>query len=324
MEISVVIPCQGRVPALVETLSSLGRQMLEPDRFEVIVVDNGTAEPAGPVVAAETFRFAVTVLEQPDAGAARARNAGARQARAPLLLFLDADMLADPNLLGHHLRCRQQGDRRLVAGARDSWPAARQNLFTRTVELDRNFIPGQPCTFQQVFSANLSIGRQDFLDMGGFDEAFPLSGFEDIDLAYRGVQDGMTLVCCAEAVAYHNHPVTFLQACQRARQYQRSAVLLLHKHPELTPQIDYLQDKMPISRSDPPGLIARKTARSILALPPAVWAMERIVGLLEHRLPRPALLRFFYWKVLGSYQLRGIREGLRRYGPLSPLQGAGT
>jgi len=36
--------------------------------------------------------------------------------------------------------------------------------------------------------------------------------------------------------------------------------------------------------------------------------------LLERRWPSPRLLEFLYWKIIGSYQLMGLREGLRQYG----------
>lgn len=319
MDVSVIVPCRGRAAVLLQTLESLNGQTLQGQRFEVIVVDDGADPPIADQVHSEASRLNLAILRQPNQGAARARNQGADQAQAPILLFLDADVLAGPQLLVEHLRCHRQHTHALVSGLRRPWEPARQTLFSRILDLDTNFTPGRRCTFQEAFSTNLSIAKADFFSLGGFDETFPPgSAYEDVDFAYRAVRQGLRLICCPEAIGYHNHSLDLRQACRRAQDYQRSAPLLFRKHPELRGQIAYLRDKEPISwRSDPLSLIARKAARRLLAWRPVLWTMERIVSLLERCWPQPALLRFLYWKVLGSYQLRGFHEGLRRYGPLA-------
>lgn len=90
LRVSVIIPLYNKARFVRRALESVARQTLAD--FETIVVDDGSTD-AGDKVAAEfcerdaRFRF----LRQPNAGPGAARNRGVREARAPLVAFLDAD-----------------------------------------------------------------------------------------------------------------------------------------------------------------------------------------------------------------------------------------
>ncbi len=326
--ISVIIPVYSRLPALKETLLSLAGQSLAASGYEVIVVDDGSTEDLEGALGNLQVPYDLRVFQQHNKGAAAARNLGAQTARADLLLFLDADMIADPHLLAEHLQAQAEHPRALVAGLRKPWPAACTSPVSQVLDLDSN-LPDQgdttDCTviaigFDRVFTANLSICKAHFYEIGWLDESFPPgSAWEDMDFAYRAERAGFALLCNTRAIGYHNHPLTFAELCQKTRRYQASAALFFQKHPELRGRIPYLRDKEPIRWGrDPWLLVLRKIARQFLALPPVLALMETIVALLEQRRPSPRLLEFFYWKVLGSYQLLGLREGLRRYGEGNP------
>lgn len=97
--VSVVIPCFNGADYIDACLDSLARQS-EPD-WEALVVDDKSTDSS---LAASTRRAAqdrrVRVLSQPvNRGVAAARNAGAREATAPYLLFLDVDDVLEPAML---------------------------------------------------------------------------------------------------------------------------------------------------------------------------------------------------------------------------------
>jgi glycosyltransferase involved in cell wall biosynthesis len=108
-EVSVVIPAWGTYAGapLQEALASL-RDQDTPAR--IIVVDNASDEPLGPVGDAEVVR----ARERLTVGAAR--NLGLEQVRTPYVLFWDADDLMLPGTLGF-LRERIRTDPHLVAVA---------------------------------------------------------------------------------------------------------------------------------------------------------------------------------------------------------------
>jgi glycosyltransferase involved in cell wall biosynthesis len=89
MRFSVVVPCYNAERTVGPCLESVARQTLRPE--QVIVVDDGSTD--GSVAAVAAAPLPVERLATSRAGAAAARNAGIRAARAPWIAFLDADDL---------------------------------------------------------------------------------------------------------------------------------------------------------------------------------------------------------------------------------------
>lgn len=98
--ISVVIPCFNAGRTIGELLSQLGRQTLSPDRYEIIVVDDGSTDNTREVV--RCFP-AITLLEQSRRGPGIARMLGAERAQGDYILYLDSDLYVPENLLEAHL-----------------------------------------------------------------------------------------------------------------------------------------------------------------------------------------------------------------------------
>src|SRR5436305_5803487 len=88
LEVSVVIPTHDRPEGLARLLAGLHRQTVAPARFEVIVVDDGSSEPA--VVDSGELWVRVLRHEQPR-GPAAARNSGWRAASGDIVAFIDDD-----------------------------------------------------------------------------------------------------------------------------------------------------------------------------------------------------------------------------------------
>ena len=96
---SVVVPTYERPASLARCLDALAAQTLDHDRFEVIVVDDGSAEPPRAVVARAAASIDVRLVEQANAGPATARNAGAEASRGRYVVFTDDDCRPDPEWL---------------------------------------------------------------------------------------------------------------------------------------------------------------------------------------------------------------------------------
>src|SRR5690242_1278529 len=96
---SVVVPTYQRGAALERCLDALASQTLERDRFEVIVVDDGSVTPPRAAVARAAASLDVRLIEQANAGPASARNAGARAARGEYVVFTDDDCIPDAGWL---------------------------------------------------------------------------------------------------------------------------------------------------------------------------------------------------------------------------------
>ena len=90
---TVVIPTHNRAVSLLATLGALAQQDCGPELFEVVVVPNGCTDDtvARLVDWPRSYRLRVVEIDAP--GASAARNTGAEHARAPVLIFVDDDVV---------------------------------------------------------------------------------------------------------------------------------------------------------------------------------------------------------------------------------------
>jgi glycosyltransferase involved in cell wall biosynthesis len=85
--VSVVIPCYNRREIISRAIRSVLGQTILP--IEIIIVDDGSTDGSSRV--ARSFGDPVKVIEQPNCGAATARNRGIRAARGDWIAFIDSD-----------------------------------------------------------------------------------------------------------------------------------------------------------------------------------------------------------------------------------------
>jgi glycosyltransferase involved in cell wall biosynthesis len=317
--VSVIVPTYNRKGYLRETLSSLARQTYPSDRFEVIVVDDGSMD--GTVaIAEEGFPFILRYFWQSNQGDATARNVGARQSQADILVFIDDDILVEPGYLTHLIRAHDMSHNKIVIGTWNLW-LAETSPFSQSSYASPDLNDADTLTelpFRDVFSNNMSLRREAYFKIGmmqGLD--FPGSSMWcDLDFNYRAYRQGFEFRCSTKAICWHrDHTVRSLDAYKkRVRTAAYRAVVLFQRYPELLAHVPMFYDKIPIIwRQDPPRLIALKLARSIASCRPALWGMEQIAHFLEKRYPAFTLLPSLYRYIIGGYIFRGYREGLREF-----------
>lgn len=102
--VSAVVCTHGRVANLPDALASLARQTLAPSRYEIVVVDNASRDETQSYLAAASARRPdLRVAFEPVLGLNHARNLGWREARAPLVAFVDDDARAHPDWLASYV-----------------------------------------------------------------------------------------------------------------------------------------------------------------------------------------------------------------------------
>lgn len=87
MRFSVVVPAYNEAATLPAALTSLRRQELDGDFFEIIVVDNGSDDATAEIARAHGAR----VVSEPRRGVCDARQAGVEAARGEFVVSTDAD-----------------------------------------------------------------------------------------------------------------------------------------------------------------------------------------------------------------------------------------
>jgi glycosyltransferase involved in cell wall biosynthesis len=99
-QLSVVIATYNPIPEILNwALRSLAHQTLAHDRFEVIIVDNGSGTPVEDLAGIRDHRLVLRVVQEPRNGTAYARCRGILVAQADLIAFLDDDNYIDPDYL---------------------------------------------------------------------------------------------------------------------------------------------------------------------------------------------------------------------------------
>ncbi|MEO3925156.1 glycosyltransferase [Micromonosporaceae bacterium B7E4] len=222
----MIVPTYNQVTCLDLTLGSLVAQTADRDRFEVIVVDDASVQDVRAVVGRyETDLHLRYVRHGTNRGRSAARNSGVARSRADLLLLMDADSYAAPNLVERHLRRPGDPDAEVVYGRRiePSWGtfARLRHAMPDEAELlpmegDHRDLPGRGGGGFDVyrrtgwmfgFTHNLSLPRALYLQVGGFDEAFVQWGYEDTDFTYRIYRhfgrDSSRFRYDPDAVCYH-------------------------------------------------------------------------------------------------------------------------
>jgi GT2 family glycosyltransferase len=224
--VSVVIPYYQNQRGLDLVLAALDHQHYPRERLEVVVADDGSAEPPEVTAAGRTR---VCVVRQEDRGfrAAAARNLGAAHSRGDVLLFLDGDTMPEADYVRRLAQLPASCPDVITVGRRrhaqlSGWtPAHVGEWFAgrlRPVELpepgwlrqayqnSRDLRLVDRRSYRYLISAVLGISRSLFEELGGFDERFASYGGEDWELAHRGYTAGAVFARVRQAVAWHDGP----------------------------------------------------------------------------------------------------------------------
>jgi glycosyltransferase involved in cell wall biosynthesis len=251
--VSVIVPAFNAARTLGETLAALALQDLQ-EPFEVIVVDDGSDD--GTIEVARAAAGDARVLPGPHGGPGPARNAGAREAGAPVLAFTDADCVPTSSWLREGLAALEGSD--LVQGAVKPEPGAERRPFDRTV-----WVTAETGLYE---CANLFLRREHFERLGGFEDFLgarvgkPLA--EDTWLGWRARRAGMRTRFADDVLVHH---AVFPRS---AGDYALERVRLLY-FPAIVRKIPELRDTLLYRR----WFLNRRTASFDLALAAAAVAL---------------------------------------------------
>ncbi len=314
--VSVIIPTFNRPDSLSATLQAVAKQTYSLDCFEVIVVDDGSTESYHKVIQ-QALPFAIRYHRQDNHGEAIARNYGAELAQGELLVFLDDDMLIEPDYLKAMFAEHTAHPQALLIGTMYIKRHPDDSVFRRIMADDIHYRSFGKVPFTEILAGVLSVPRDVFSTLGGMQPTpdKKRGGWIDMDFAYRAHTAGYELRRCRDAIAYHDDYALKDLAAYSRRMYNvsRLAEMFFQLNPPLRAQIPMFRDKMPIAwQSDPLALIVRKLARRLASTRLVLWGMEQIAPRLEGRYPlsRIGLRRLYRW-IIGAYIFRGYRQGLR-------------
>lgn len=241
LALSVIIPTYNRKDTLHLCLANLALQTDVNERWEVIVVDDGSTDGTAEVCRKFPACLPLRYLRQENAGAGAARRTAVEHARGEYLLLINDDTMAYRNLLAEHLRTQGEFSRekKIAVLGNFCYPVeARERALTFFLSVHPMFFPqatlepGLHTESAYFISCNLSIRRQAVESVGSFDAAFRVA--EDTDLGVRLTSAGYQVLYHPRAAALHHHlDFTIDDVLRRGKTYGKTQLMLFRKHPHL-------------------------------------------------------------------------------------------
>ncbi len=208
--VTIIMPSHNRADRLEKALQAISAQVYPLELVDLVLVLDGCSDGSSEVVEKlkPTLPFKITVISQPQGGPARARNVGVRMASGNILLFIDDDVVASPQLITEHITFHLRDEKAVVLGTMSPPPAHQRPIWVRWEEqillkqyadmLAGKYKP----TARQFYTGNSSVARQWFLSTGEFDETFLRA--EDIEFAYRMQSKfNLNFYFDPQAIGYH-------------------------------------------------------------------------------------------------------------------------
>jgi GT2 family glycosyltransferase len=326
VDASLVIPTFNRCDALLETLTALARMDYPADRWEAIIVDDGSTDRTETSVREwiENTGAPIRYIKQLNAGPAAARNCGAAAAEGEALIFIDNDIIVKPDFVRAHLQTLSSNPGCWVVGRIVHPPELRATPFGRYRDdvweaFNNSHAEDRVSETAGMTAANFSLPALDFGRLGGFDEDFTIASSEDWDLGMRARQVGIRVLYNPRIVVLHNDWALALDRfCERQKLYSISDVLLWRKYGEASPRARLVRDNAPANWSeDAAAVIVKKGIKRARATLPGRSIVRAVCSLAERFAPDGKINRRAYDTAVGIAIFRGVREGLKRYDAIS-------
>ncbi|MBA3286419.1 MAG: glycosyltransferase [Acidimicrobiia bacterium] len=241
--VSVVIPTFNRAELLADTVRSVFASdvgdVSDLGGVEVIVVDDGSAEPAEDALATlvPPFWCRLRVVRQDNAGVGAARNRGYREAVGPIVLFVDDDMLLLPGTLRTHVDAHGRHPNSVVFGRSPYVDQPRDRFVDWVLTLDND--PHRaaaaaiaPATI--VASGHLSVERsgpvRQWSEFYADDMRTPVA--EEYELSDRLARHGVPILVGRDIIAFHNRTIDVDTFLRQQHGHGRGCAEAARRHPE--------------------------------------------------------------------------------------------
>ena len=167
------------------------------------------SSPWNPSSRSRRERLQITLLSQPGAGPAAARNRGAAAAQGRFLAFTDDDCRPAPEWLDHLAACLKDAPDSIVGGRTVN--ALENNIFAAAsqalISYLYDYFNRDPGRIWFLASNNFALAARTFRSVGGYDTSYPRAAAEDRDLCDRLRAAGHSMLYARDAVVHHSHPL---------------------------------------------------------------------------------------------------------------------
>lgn len=211
LDVSVIIPTYNRNKLLIKCLENLENQSYDKNKFEVIVVDDGSNDNTKEVVQSFLKRTKLNLkfFSQNHKGPGAARNLAISKSKGQYILITNDDTYPSRKWISEHMKMHNKTKDIAVLGFVDWAPDAQTNEFMNFIApygplFDFRIKNPNNCGFDYFFTSNISLEKKWFKS-NLFNETFKHASCEDIELGCRLEKKGLKIILNKDAVVYHEH-----------------------------------------------------------------------------------------------------------------------
>ncbi len=202
--VTIAIPTYRRGKILLKTIATLLE--LDPPPAAILIVDQTEEHPAD--VQAELQRLSeageIRVIRLLQPSIPHAMNVALVEARTPLVLFVDDDVVPSTQLAAAHAAAHQKHDVAAVVGQVLQPDEAPTSIVQPADHLEFRFNSSLASEARNVMAGNLSVKRESALAIGGFDENFVGAAYRfETDFAFRLIASGHAIWFAPDASLHH-------------------------------------------------------------------------------------------------------------------------
>ncbi|MEA1964957.1 MAG: glycosyltransferase [Candidatus Aerophobetes bacterium] len=225
---SIVIPSYNRKEILKEVLTALFNQSYPQDKYEIVLVDDGSTDGTEQMISSLFSPCKVKYLRNKQRmGAPKTRNRGVKKAEGEFIIFVDSDVIVLSDFIEQHLNYHKKYGDVIVNGELIQISSLDEVGKKRKGVFDISFSPFD--------TANVSIRKKFLLEVGLFDESFSVYGWQDIELGYRLIKRGLKRKKNRSALGYHYKKKGYFNLnylCEKEKRRGISGALYYKKYPE--------------------------------------------------------------------------------------------
>ena len=223
IKISVIISTFNRSRLLNHCLRSLLRQTYPPEKFEILVCDDGSSDNTEYLVESRVKKQKnLRYLYQKNQGPAVARNLGIGVTQGKIIAFTDDDCFPQKDWLAQIEKAFNENPKALgVEGKTLTYP-------TKITPFTSQIINTEGGGYQ---TCNMAYKKSVLQKIKGFDAKFKVAHCEDVDMALRVLKYGQIIFLPKAIVIHPPHSASFLSALYRIKYIYPEFHLFL-KHPD--------------------------------------------------------------------------------------------
>lgn len=231
--LSVIVPVFNRPGEVQELLESIQNQSFK-GKFEVVIVEDGSTEPAEDVVKSYQDKFNILYLSKPNTGPGDSRNYGMRKANGNYFILLDSDCMLPPQYLEKVAKSLNEDFVDGFGGPdtfhKDFSPLQKAINYVMTSLFTTGGIRGHKAAAKnfQPRSFNMGLSRRVFEETGGFGDIHP---GEDPDLTLRMWKKGFRTRLIPEAHVFHKRRIDFGKFYRQMNKFGLVRPILNKWHP---------------------------------------------------------------------------------------------